>query len=352
MSLPNVWSRVLRRSASWRRRQQTLRKPARQGRSFVPRLELLEDRTVLSTLIVTNPADSGDGSLRAILALASSGDTITFDPSLAGQTITLTSGELVIDKSLDIEGLGADQLTVSGNDASRVFDIIRRGVTVTIAGLTITHGQAAQGGAIHNAGGNLLVSSCTLSKNLGVVDAEGSGKGGAIFSDSNSKLTVSHSTLVNNMALGGPGGGARALGGAIYNQGSGKVTQSTVSDNQAFAGADTGSGALGGAIFNGSISPSGGVRAKLTVTQSDVTGNQARGSTGSRDNGGFGAGGGIENSGGGTLIVTYSTLSGNQALGPATRRSAAMPAAAPQATAWAGPLKRIRALTSSSVTAC
>src|SRR5437899_2101025 len=80
----------------------------------VPRVEALECRALPSTLTVLNNADSGDSSLRAMLALASSGDTITFDPSLAGQTITLTSGELAIDKSLDIGGLGADQLTVSG----------------------------------------------------------------------------------------------------------------------------------------------------------------------------------------------------------------------------------------------
>src|SRR5260370_24675236 len=100
---------------------------------FVPRVEALECGALPSALTVMNNADSGDSSLRAMLAQASSGDTITFAPSLAGQTITLTSGELAIDKSLDIEGLGADQLTVSGNDASRVFDISGGGLTVTIA---------------------------------------------------------------------------------------------------------------------------------------------------------------------------------------------------------------------------
>jgi len=43
--------------------------------------------------------------------------------SLAGQLITLTSGEVAITKNLDIEGLGAGMLTVSGNNASRIFDI-------------------------------------------------------------------------------------------------------------------------------------------------------------------------------------------------------------------------------------
>ena len=66
------------------------------------------------------------------------GDTIVFAPSLNGQTITLTSDELAIKKSLDIEGPGAGLLAISGNDASRVFDISQKeAVTVTIAGLTI-----------------------------------------------------------------------------------------------------------------------------------------------------------------------------------------------------------------------
>src|SRR5260370_11556673 len=108
----------------------------------VPRLEALEDRTVPSTLIVTSPADSGPGSLRAEIAAAQSGDTIDCAPSLAGQTITLTSGELAIKTSLNIEGLGADQLTISGNNATRVFDISGSTTNVEIADLTIADGLA------------------------------------------------------------------------------------------------------------------------------------------------------------------------------------------------------------------
>src|SRR6516165_11021127 len=78
-------------------------------------LEALEDRTLPSTLTVLNNHDNGAGSLRAVLADAHAGDTVRFDHHLSGQTITLTSGELVIDKSLEIDGLGADRLTVSGN---------------------------------------------------------------------------------------------------------------------------------------------------------------------------------------------------------------------------------------------
>ena len=86
----------------------------------------MEDRTLLSTFVVTSPLDDGSaGTLRSKIAAAHSGDTIDFASSLAGDTITLnpTFGELLITKSLDIEGPGANLLTISGNDASRVFDI-------------------------------------------------------------------------------------------------------------------------------------------------------------------------------------------------------------------------------------
>src|SRR6266850_1934247 len=98
---------------SKRSKQRAGRRPA-----FMPRLELFEGRDVPSTLTVQNNHDSGAGSLRHEIAHAQDGDTIIFDSSLNGQTITLTSGQLAINKSLDIEGPGAGRLAVSGNDAS------------------------------------------------------------------------------------------------------------------------------------------------------------------------------------------------------------------------------------------
>src|SRR5262249_3787354 len=160
--------------------------PPRQGTKhprplrIVPRLEALEDRTVPSTLTVTNNLDTGalgDGSLRGEIAAAQSGDTINFASSLLGQTIRLTNGELAITRSLDIEGPGANQLTVSGGGASRVFDI-SGGVTVTIAGMTVTDGLAngsspvlaGTGGGILNFG-RLTLANDVLSSNQAIGDA-------------------------------------------------------------------------------------------------------------------------------------------------------------------------------------
>ncbi|HLJ96741.1 MAG TPA: hypothetical protein VKU02_26445 [Gemmataceae bacterium] len=162
----------------------------------MPRLEPLEDRTVLSTLTVTNPADSGDGSLRAAIALAQSGDQIAFDTSLKGQTITLTSGQLAITQRLDIEGPGAGQLAVSGNHASQIF-AVSGGVTVTIPGLTLTDGMVAGndgGGAVLNSG-----SSLTLAKG-------GNGLGGALYV-AGGTASITHTAVGHNKAVGGNGSG-------------------------------------------------------------------------------------------------------------------------------------------------
>jgi hypothetical protein len=116
---PNPQETIMNRFISSRRQQTATKRPARAR----PVLEPLEDRTVLSTLTVLNVLDSGAGSLRDAIKAASSGDTIVFAPSLTGQTITLTSGELEITSSLDIEGPGAAKLAISGNQASRVFHV-------------------------------------------------------------------------------------------------------------------------------------------------------------------------------------------------------------------------------------
>jgi hypothetical protein len=85
-----------------------------------------------TTWTVENVNDSGVGSLRQTILSAASGDTIVFDASLNDQTITLTSGEIVVNTSLMITGPGTNLLTVSGNTTSRVFHFM--GGVSTIAG--------------------------------------------------------------------------------------------------------------------------------------------------------------------------------------------------------------------------
>ena len=70
---------------------------------------------------------------------------IDFAPGVGG-TILLTGGELDITEDLNISGPAAGQLAVSGGGASRVL-ADSAGAAVTLSGLTITGGLAAEGPA-------------------------------------------------------------------------------------------------------------------------------------------------------------------------------------------------------------
>jgi hypothetical protein len=188
----------------------------------------------------------------------SSSDAIQFDPSLNGQTITLTSDELLISKNVAIDGPGASNLTVSGNGVTRVFEI--GAGTVSIDGLTIAHGFSADfgGGILNQRQGRLTVSNCTVSDNA-------ANQGGGIFNFFD--LTVSNCNLIHNGALAmnlsdldnsvSPRG-FRHGGGGIFNGGILTVSGSMLADNFA---ADS-----GGGIFNDGA---------LTVTNSTLTRNSA-----------------------------------------------------------------------------
>src|ERR1700677_1896237 len=100
-----------------------------------------------STVVVTNMADGGPGSLRFTLQHALQGETIDLT-GLSG-TITLTSGQIVITSSVNIVGPGPTNLAISGNGTSRIFYLAIG--TINISGLTITNGQVS--------GTNFVVSS-------------------------------------------------------------------------------------------------------------------------------------------------------------------------------------------------
>jgi len=291
-------------------------------------IDQLEDRTMLSALVVNNGTDShvdGEFSLREAVGQANTdatdgiSDAIQFDPSLSGATIVLTQGPLWLYGAgggaitIDASGLSSP-ITVSGNNSSEVFTVGNAGhvVQAALVGLIIDNGNANLGGAIDNFG-ILSVSNCTVSGNTasvsggGIENYEGTltlnnltisgnsapnGKGGGI-DNYQGTLTVSNSTISGNSAPDGYGGG-------IDNQNSGTLTVNncTISGNSA-----TGSVMVQGGLVIGSGGGIGNYIGTMEVTNSTVSNNTAV------------DGGGISNGAfSNTLTVSNSTISGNSAL--------------------------------------
>jgi hypothetical protein len=324
-------SLVRLRKRPWLDRSQTRRNAGRPRHSVVLRLEILEARTLPSTLTVLNNLDSGAGSLRDTITNAKSGDIIVFDSSLNGQTITLTSNELAINKSVDIEGPGPSLLTVSGNDIFRVFDV-SQGLTVTIAGIAVSHGVGtgdlqdnSQGGG---GGGGLLNGGSIVNLANDVFSCNHAEHGGAITNVAGSVLTVFNSSFIANQAVGSTGD-AYVEGGVIWStdhKGVGATATlmgCTFIGNQALA---QDGGSLGGSnralsVANGGAIHSGG-QSFLTVKNSTFIGNQAIAGSGADASKASGAsvvdvatGGAIANDEGLHFVVDGCTFSHNEAIG-------------------------------------
>src|SRR6266496_3325049 len=131
-------------------------------------------------ITVTNGDDSGPGSLRQALADANDGDTINFDPSVG--TVTLTTAELAIDKSLTLSG--APQMVTVARSSQTEFRIfhVMPDHSVEIDGLTISDGHITSdnGGGILNDNSTLTIAHCTVNGNA-IVSVSFDISGGGIY---------------------------------------------------------------------------------------------------------------------------------------------------------------------------
>lgn len=290
-------------------RKQSDRLHSREGRSRRLHCEALEERCMLAVVTVDTHLDTVDitdsyTSLReAIYAtnLVGGPDTIEFHPSLSGQTILLTLGELAITDSLTINGLGHDLLTIdaSGNDptpeenigdGSRVFDIRDGRSTmsdVEIRGLTLTGGDILGssirgGGAIYSRE-NLTLIECMIAGNSALGSGRGGGGGGGIYADG--RVSIISSNISDNFTNGNGGGAyirddvsvidseisnntAKFSGGGLYSVGGHlSVIDSVVSENSIEGSSREQSG---GGIYS--------VAGSLHVVNSEILGNTVSGS--------------------------------------------------------------------------
>ena len=228
---------------------------------------------------VSSTADSGPGSLRLALNSVCGDGTVTFSPSLAGQTITLLSGPLTLGRDVTLDASGAPGLAISGNDSDRVF-IVNAGTTATIKYLTVKDGFGFQlaGGILNN--GSLTLDHVTVTQNtmttnagefwqggggiyngdgatLNLVDSSVTGNtaawsGGGVYSFFNTTTTILRSTISGNIS--------NDVGGAIRSLGTMTITNSTLSGNRS-------TGWHGGAIFQ--------TDGNITITNSTIANNIA-----------------------------------------------------------------------------
>ena len=91
-----------------------------QRRATVPRLEVLEDRTVLSPVMVTSSADHGGARCGKPSSTPPAATRLSSSARPRDHADHRRTGR---HQEPGHRGAGADKLTISGNNASRVFDI-------------------------------------------------------------------------------------------------------------------------------------------------------------------------------------------------------------------------------------
>lgn len=158
-------------------------------------------------------ADDGVTSLREAVEEAYGGSeryVITFDESLAGGTIVV-SEMIQVNGLIEIRGLGADQLTIAGpggyygGRVFRIYTSLNGDNDIRISDLTVTGGQAADGGGFYVEGGSSVeLDSVTIRGNRATNDY-GTGEGGGIFVDGSASVTMTNCSVIANTADSGAG---------------------------------------------------------------------------------------------------------------------------------------------------
>jgi CSLREA domain-containing protein len=305
-----------------------------------------------ATYPVNSTADDGTGTcnpspgectLRDAVTSASANGTPgtpdTVDLSAVSGTIALdpTKGVIGIGDpgDLNINGPGPGTLTVSGENATGIFQIDPGAAAVSISGLTLTAGASTgNGGAIDAASATdapLTLTNVTISGNTATdrgggvyseralkisgstITGNTAGSGGGIASSGKyNSVTIENSTVSGNTAQ--TGGGIFSAFGAVSITGSHIDTNTATTDNGGGIAAFTGSLSLTGSTVSGNSAQSGGginsqTKYGTTIDSSTIANNTAHDGGGLAVFGGFGADPSDRNA----VLVQDSTISGNQA---------------------------------------
>jgi CSLREA domain-containing protein len=294
--------------------------------------------TVNTTLDETQPGN-GTCSLREATLFANggtaepdcapgtaSGTTTIVVPGglfrLRGQALTLTANAV-------LTGAGAAATTIDAAGGSQVL-VVGVQANVTVSDATITGGVSGQTCAfacgtndpvIGDAGGGITNNGGTLALTRVIVTGNRTSPGAT---------QTNCMPQIQSPCPGGDGG----QGGGIANFGTTTITDSAVTANSTGAGAPGKPGVQSSVFFggeagtSGSGGPGGGIVnfQTLTIANSTIAGNTtgagaqgADGGTGVGVNGGIassggdgGSGGGIDNEFGGQVVISGSTISGNE----------------------------------------
>lgn len=202
----------------------------------------------------------------------------------ASDTINVAAGvyteHLILPVDLTIRGAGARSTIIDGGSGGGVLAVNIPTVTAVIEGLTIRDGQTVgAGGGVTNFGALMLVDSAIVSNTTSVGEGfQGFGGGIANFGT----LTLSGTAVVSNTGF---------VGGGIYNTGTLSVTNSTMSGNTARGD--------GGGITNASTG-------RVSLNNVTIAGNTA-----DSDQNGSGGGGGINNGDSASIHLSNTLLAGN-----------------------------------------
>ncbi len=152
-------------------------------------------------LVVSSNADAGANTLREAISCATSGQIITFAPSMANQTIALASTlEIPVNKNLTIDGLAAPNLSISGNNAVRVFllkSTSAQPTSLSLKNLKIINARTNEygGGVKSEHQGTINLENCTFNNNR--ADDGGS----AVFSAFEGYLSILNCNFDGNISI-------------------------------------------------------------------------------------------------------------------------------------------------------